>query len=60
MKANARLRRLSKPIRKLSLKSPPQRRPLKPNIVNDILKDIAANPDSELKYENIKDAIDWY
>jgi sRNA-binding protein len=45
---------------KTFFKSPPQRRPLKPNIVNDILKDIAANPDSELKYENIEDAIDWY
>jgi hypothetical protein len=37
-----------------------QRRPLKSNILQDIKADIAAHPDSELRFYNIECAIDWY
>jgi hypothetical protein len=39
---------------------PRQRRPLKPNIHADILEDIAKDPDSELKYEDVQAAVAWY
>jgi ProQ/FINO family len=39
---------------------PRQRRPLSPNIKAEIAKDIAADPDSELRRENVDEAVDWY
>ncbi len=39
---------------------PRQRRPLSPNIKAEITKDIADDPDSELRHEDIDAAIEWY
>jgi sRNA-binding protein len=39
---------------------PPKRRPLSPTIKADIAKDIVADADSELRHENVNEAIDWY
>ncbi len=39
---------------------PRKRRPLKPTIKHDIFKDVAANPNSELRHEDIEAAVEWY
>jgi hypothetical protein len=36
------------------------RRPLKHDILKDIEADLTAHPDSELKFHDIADAVDWY
>ena len=40
--------------------NPRLRRPLKQGILQDIKADLAAHPDSELKFYNVDDAVDWY
>jgi hypothetical protein len=40
--------------------NPRQRRPLKHGILQDINADLAAHPDSELKFHDIEDTVDWY
>jgi sRNA-binding protein len=40
--------------------NPKLRRPLKHDIVKDIKADLAEHPDSELKFYDIDDAVDWY
>jgi sRNA-binding protein len=51
---------LSEMYPKAFFENPRQRRPLKHDIAKDIKKDLAANPDCELRYYDIDDAVAWY